>query len=226
VDFTAGARNLRVFKIPDGVQAQNIEITSQALNVANGANSTVTTWHDGTNLTQPVNAKFLGIPSIQSPAIGETNVSTTPTLSWKAVPGARLYFVVVVDPNSGLLVWDAATPRTSITLPYALAPDKQYIWAVDTNDQLSIGDIFGTSPLTREASRWVNTNHVFKLRGKGHGNDAMNTWRGNLAAGYLKRYGALPNVGIGTDSSRPGQRLISRGFRSSSSGTASFTTGK
>jgi hypothetical protein len=225
VDFTAGPRNLRVFKIPDGAQAQNIEITSQAINLATGSNSTVTTWHDGTNLTQNVNAKFLGIPSIQSPAIGEVNVSTTPTLSWKAVPGARLYGLDVIDAQSGLIVWSALTGRTSISLPYSLAPNTQYVWGVATDDQYSIGEIFGASPTALAASRWVDTNHVFKLRGKGHGNDAMNTWRGRQAAGYLERNGSLPSVGIGTDL-RPGQRLISRGFRSSSSESASFTTGK
>jgi hypothetical protein len=224
VDFTAGPRNLRVFKIRDGAQEQNIEITSQAINLATGSNSTVTTWHDGTNLTQNVNAKFLGIPSIQNPAIGETNVSTTPTLSWKAVPGARLYGAYIVDAKTGLLVWLAYTGRTSISLPYSLAPDTQYVWGVDTDDQYSIGEIFGASPSTLAASRWVDTNHIFKLRGKGYGTDAMNTWRGRQAANHLERNGSLPN--IGTLSSRPGQRLISRGFRASSSESASFTTGK
>ncbi len=226
VDFTAGPRNLRVFKISDGTQAQNIEITSQAINLATGSSSTVTTWRDGTNLTQALNATFLGIPSIQSPAIGETNVSTTPTLSWKAVPGARLYGVDVIDAKTGLIVWSAYTGRTSIKLPYSLAPDTQYIWGVNTDDQYSIGEIFGASPTALAASRWVDTNHIFKLRGKGYGTDAINTWRGNQAAAYLERNGSLPNVGIVTDSNRPGQRLISRGFRVSSSESASFTTGK
>ena len=72
----------------------------------------------------------------------------------------------------------------------------------------------------------MDTNHIFKLRGKGYGSDAINTWRGNQAAAYLERNGSLPNVGIGAESRRPGQRLISRGFRTASSESASFTTGK
>jgi hypothetical protein len=207
------------------VQAQNIEITSQAINLATGSSSTVTTWHDGTNLTQAVTATFLGIPSVQSPAIAETNVSTTPTLSWKAVPGARLYGVDVIDASTQLVVWSGLTSRHSISLPYSLAPNTKYNWSVNTDDQYSIGEIFGASPSALTASRWVDTNHIFKLRGKNYGNDAINTWRGNIAATHLERNGSLPNVGIGTDT-RPGQRLISRGFRVASSESASFTTGK
>ena len=225
VDFTAGPRNLRVVKIADGVQAQLLEITSQAINLANGANSKVTTWHDGTNLTQPINAKFLAIPSVQSPAIAAKNVGTSPTLSWRAVPGARLYGVTVIDSVSGQTVWSGLTGRTSISLPYELAPNTKYDWGVGTDDQYSIGDIFGTSPMAFAANAWVDTNSIFKLRGKGYGNDAMNTWRGNQAAKYLERNGSLPSLGIGTDT-RPGQRLVSRGFRESSSESASFTTGK
>jgi hypothetical protein len=211
-------------KIADGVQAQNIEITSRAVNLKTGANSSITNWRDGTNLTQALNAKFLAIPSIQSPAIGATNVSTWATLSWKGVPGARLYATYIVDAKTQALVWLAYTERTSISLPYELAANTKYIWGVDTDDSYSLGDIFGTSPTTIAAGQWLNTDGIFKLRGRNIEN-AMNTWRGNLAAGYLERDGALPSAGIGKDT-RPGQGLTTRGFRSSSSESASFTTGK
>jgi hypothetical protein len=225
VDFTSGAHNLRVFKIANGVQSQQITITNQALNLTTGANSTVTTWRDGTNLTQAVNAKFLAIPTTQSPVIGATGVSITPNLSWRAVPGAKSYTVYVVDAKTGSLVWLADTRRTQIDLPFSLSPDTQYVWGVNTDDQFTLSDNFGTSPAAFAASHWVDTNHIFKLRGKGYGTDAMNTWRGKLAANYLERNGFLPSIGIGTDS-RFRQNLISRGYRASSSESASFTTGK
>ena len=75
-------------------------------------------------------------PTLVSPGTtsspGSTIATTTPTLTWNAVPGATNYGVYVKDVNSGVLVVDVncATSGTSYTVS-GLSNGGQYKWNIE-----------------------------------------------------------------------------------------------
>jgi hypothetical protein len=69
----------------------------------------------GTGITETddIPATFLGLPNIVYPAEGETGVSTTPTITWKAVSGATYYRVVLWNDIWGEPVYHYYDPRNN-----------------------------------------------------------------------------------------------------------------
>ena len=56
---------------------------------------------------------------------------TSPTFTWKPVPGAQSYELEVLD-EKGSVVWGAKTSETSVTMsdPLVMVPSKSYRWWV------------------------------------------------------------------------------------------------
>jgi beta-lactamase regulating signal transducer with metallopeptidase domain len=77
-------------------------------------------------------------------------VSTTPTLSWEAVPGAVRYLVVVGDPETNEQVVYQMTDATSITTELPLDVKRKYSWSVGAYGKngrqinAAYGDVFTT----------------------------------------------------------------------------------
>lgn len=72
-----------------------------------------------------------GTFALTAPTVGQTGVSTTPTLSWAASPGATSYLVeVATDPGFTNIVATRTVTGTSTTLTTALAPDTVHHWRV------------------------------------------------------------------------------------------------
>jgi hypothetical protein len=72
-----------------------------------------------------------GVFAVTAPTIGQTGVSTTPTLSWAASPGATSYLVeVATDPGFANIVATRTVTGTSTTLATALAADTEHHWRV------------------------------------------------------------------------------------------------
>jgi hypothetical protein len=76
-------------------------------------------------------------PALLSPADGATGVSTTPTLTWEAYPGAVTYEIEVgttPDVSTGYVVYDPAVTDTTYTIGGPLDPGTLYYWHVVAND--------------------------------------------------------------------------------------------
>ncbi len=226
--FTA-PRNMRVYKIPVGVKDQQIVVNSDVFvcdkdcaasdSILIGKSS-VHQYRDGTNLSSGLTASFLGIPSTQSPAPAATGVSLTPTLTWKAVTGGKVYNVTVVEDSSKKTVWDGITTATTIKVPVTLKANTKYVWQVTTDDQNDPTDYISSDPLAMEASRWINLSNSAKLRNLNLG--SLNAARGELAMHYLATTGRIPTT-ISQDGSS--QNLLTTGSREVESDTPVFTTG-
>ena len=81
------------------------------------------------------------IPSLLSPGInsspGQTITTTTPTLSWSAVPGATNYDLVIKDMGTNTIVLNqsCATSGTSYSVPRGiLVSGGHYQWYIDANN--------------------------------------------------------------------------------------------
>ena len=61
----------------------------------------------------------------------EIAAGTSPTFTWKPVPGAQSYELEVLDEKGGV-VWAAKTSETSVTMsdPLVMVPGKSYRWWV------------------------------------------------------------------------------------------------
>lgn len=73
-------------------------------------------------------------PTNQTPADNSTNVSTTPTLTWTAVPGATAYEIFLGVANtagSGCSGQPVATSNTNSFTPPPLQPGTTYEWKVE-----------------------------------------------------------------------------------------------
>ncbi len=72
-----------------------------------------------------------GVTLLGPPA--EIAAGTSPTFTWKPVPGAQSYELEVLD-EKGAVVWGAKTTETSVTMsgPVLMVPGKSYRWWVRT----------------------------------------------------------------------------------------------
>lgn len=216
----AGAMNLRVIKLDPAAQSQQIEVDSTALNLDTSARSTVTQWRDGTNLSTPLTAKFLAIPSLQAPANNASSQPRSPTLSWNAVPEATLYEVDIYDAN-GKLVWYGLSKNTSLSVPITLEANKAYLWQAFAYEGLEMSDAIGRDPDATLAARWINPRHLAGL--KGFPSNPVNEAYRRMAQAYLDTLGYIP-------AARPTrqrylQNLLTNGYRESASEVFAFQTG-
>lgn len=216
----AGAMNLRVIKLDPAAQSQQIEVGSTALNLDTSARSTVTQWRDGTNLSTPLTAKFLAIPSLQAPANNASGQPRSPTLSWNAVPGATLYEVGVYDAK-GKLVWYGLSKNTSLSVPITLEANKAYLWQAFAYEGLEMIDVIGRDPDATLAARWINPRHLAGL--KGFLSNPVNEAYGRMAQAYLDTLGYIPAAR--PTSQRYLQNLLTNGYRESASEVFAFQTG-
>ncbi|BDP42684.1 hypothetical protein DAETH_26530 [Deinococcus aetherius] len=223
----AGGHNLRVPKLGQDNRAQNVTVeTSLYRYSADGENvtgtSSFTAWRDGTNLGGALTANFIGIPAPQAPAQAEEKTPRMPTLSWNSVPNAKTYVVGVyrVTDTGATPVWVGYTTNTSLKVPLTLEANAEYLWQVSTDDSTEMLDYIGKDPLSAEAARWKSAGGLAKGR---HLESALNTWRGEVAAGVLQATGQLPQFLGGPAAAY--QRLQETGYRSSDSQEFTFTTG-
>lgn len=204
---------LRVYKIPSGVNSQQISLFSVALRFNSDFQvldfSLAFHWRDGTNLGTPLTVAFLDTPKL-GVADGAT-LGSTPTLSWNPVSGGKVYMVSVYD-GEGNLVWAGFTPRTSITLPMPLKSGTTYFWDVYTDDQTDMLDYIGMDPATLQARLYVDLNHLARLRQLKA--SPVNHARGELAKAYRESLGYIPQGAY--------QGLLQNGYRESVSEIRSF----
>jgi len=208
-------KSLRVYKIPQGAASQQIQVLHVALRFDESFQvkdlSLVYTWRDGTNLDQAITARFLDTPKL-AVADGAT-LSSTPTLSWQGVSGAKIYVVGVYD-GDGNLVWAGITPKTSTTIPFPLASGATYFWDVYTNDQDELVDYIGKSPEAIQARLHLNLGHLAKLERLRP--SPVNAYREKVAR-------ALMEAGQTPMPEAAYQRLLQNGYRESVSETRTFT---
>jgi hypothetical protein len=226
-DFTGGPRNLRVYKIPSGAQAQTIITESQALELDAAGNlssfSVVNRWFNGTNLSRPATADFMATPILQSPANGATGVSQNPRLTWKAVDRPALYGVTIYDATSGAPILVTYTPETFLNIYQVKLAPGEYLWDVTADENAQMLDYIAVGPEVLQAGRYLNlTSAGFKREGlKG---SAINTWRGQLADSFVATQGFVPQT-YGGGGSNYIVKLLENGYRFSASQTYSFTVG-
>ncbi|WP_148225912.1 carboxypeptidase-like regulatory domain-containing protein [Allomeiothermus silvanus] len=216
----SGAMNMRVIQLDPAAKSQQIEVNSTAFNLDTGASSTVTQWRDGTNLSTPLTAKFLAIPSLQAPANNASGQPRSPTLSWNAVPGATLYEVDIYDAN-GKLVWYGLSKNTSLSVPITLEANKAYLWQAFAYEGLEMSDAIGRDPDATLAARWINPRHLAGL--KGFPSNPVNEAYGRMAQAYLDTLGYIPAAR--PTSQRYLQNLLTNGYRESASEVFAFQTG-
>jgi len=90
---------------------------------------------DGTkSKTKTVSVQKLAVPiapSLSSPADGAAGASTSPTLSWAAVPDAVSYLVELsTSVTFSPMTFTTTTPATSVLVAPALLADTLYFWRV------------------------------------------------------------------------------------------------
>ena len=209
------AKNLRVYKLPQDAASQQIQVVHVALRFDESFQvrdlSLTYTWRDGTNLDQAITARFLDTPKL-TVADGAT-LSSTPTLSWQGVSGAKVYVASVYDRN-GNLVWAGFTPRTSITIPFPLSSGATYFWDVYTDDQTDLLDYIGKSPETIQARLHLNLGRLAKLE---HLHPSpVNAYREKVARALMEAgQNPLPEAAY--------QNLLQMGYRESVSEIRTFT---
>ncbi|WP_216321127.1 hypothetical protein [Deinococcus aestuarii] len=223
----AGSHNLRVMNLGDGNRAQNVSVETYLYrSSADGQTLTGTSyfaaWRDGDNLGDALTADFLGIPAPQAPAQEEEGASRTPTLSWNSVARAKTYTVGLyrLTETGATPVWVGYTTNTSVRVPLTLEAGTEYVWQVSTDDSTEMLDYIGKDPLSAEAARWKSAGTLARARGLG---SALNTWRGEVAAGALQATGQVPQRFDGPNAAY--QRLQETGYRSADSQEFFFQTG-
>jgi M6 family metalloprotease-like protein len=87
-------------------------------------------------------------PVLLSPANDSGTKDTTPTFRWNSASSAVRYYVQVLASDESTILWDDATPNTSITLPAASAlAYGEYYWEVQAED--SVRNVSEWSALNR-----------------------------------------------------------------------------
>lgn len=221
---SSGGDDLRVLRLASDDRAQSITVESRLTrydpdHTTSRGSSVFIGWRDGATLGQPLTATFLGIPAPQAPTPAATGTSRTPTLSWNAVPGARLYDVLlyqVLPENEVLPVWRGLTTDTSLRVPVELEAGRQYGWQVSADDSFQPIDWIASDPMRSEAARWKSAGGLPRARGR---DSALNTWRGKVA----RATDTLPGGFAGA--AAYDQHLLEKGYRFSSSQEFTFTTG-
>lgn len=91
------------------------------------------------NVTSGNSFDLLTPPDPEFPAKGQTGVGGRPTFSWRSVPNADAYMVLVFEPNIPQPKWRGITTGTSLTFPGfgdadvnggALLPGVKYSWEI------------------------------------------------------------------------------------------------
>lgn len=227
-DFTAGPRNLRIYKIPTGKQGQTIATESQALKFDESGNlaafSVVYRWFNGTNLTAN-KADFMAVPVLQTPANGATNVSRNPRLSWKAVDRPAVYTVTLYDGDTGAPILTTYTPETFLNIyQIKLEPNKVYFWDVAADENAQMIDFISVDPDAQLAARYVDLNTLNAFRNTRYQSNKVNNWRGQVAEAFLNAVGYVPQTGWSPGSTWLVQSL-EKGYRFSGSEAFAFQTG-
>lgn len=226
-DFSGGPRNLRVYKIPSGAQAQTIITESQALQFDAGGNVTsfsiVNRWFNGTNLSRPTTADFMATPLLQSPANGATGVSQNPRLTWKAVDRPALYAVTIYDGTSGAPILVTYTPETFLNIYQVKLAPGEYLWDVTADENAQMLDYIAVGPEALQAGRYLDLSSARFKRDNLQGS-AINAWRGQLAEGFIAAQGFVPQT-YGGGGSNYIVKLLENGYRFSASQTYSFKVG-
>lgn len=227
-DFSAGPRNLRVYKIPAGKQGQTLATESQALKFDAAGNlaafSVVYRWFNGTNLSAN-KADFMAVPVLQTPSNGATDVSRNPRLSWKAVNRPAVYTVTLYDGDTGAPVLTTYTPETFLNIyQIKLEPNKVYFWDVAADESAQMIDFISVDPDAQLAARYVDLDTLNALRNTRYQSNRVNSWRGRVAEAFLNSAGYVPQTGWSPGSTWLVQ-LLERGYRFSGSETFAFQTG-
>lgn len=223
-DFSGGPRNLRVYRIPAGAQAQTIVTESQALQFDAAGNVTsfsiVNRWFNGTNLSRPATADFMSTPILQSPANGAT-VGANPRLTWRAVDRPALYAVTIYDAISGAPVLVTYTPETFLNIYQVKLAPGDYLWDVTADESAQMLDYIAVGPEALQAARHLDLGSAGFKRDNLQGS-AINAWRGQLADSFVASQGFVPQT-YGGGGSNYIVRLLENGYRFSGSQTFAFT---
>ncbi len=227
-DFSAGPRNLRVYRIPAGKQAQTITTESQALKFdaagSLAAFSVVYRWFNGTNLTAN-KADFMAVPVLQAPANGATGVSRNPRLSWGAVDRPAVYTVTLYDGDTGAPILTTYTPETFLNIyQVRLEPNKVYFWDVTADENAQMIDYISVDPDAQLAARYVDLDALNAFRNTQFQSNLVNNSRGRVAEAFLNSVGYVPQTGWSPGSTWLVQSL-EKGYRFSGSEAFAFRTG-